>query len=280
MADRDDYQSDASRSTTKTKSLEGLLERQLPHSIEAEQAVIGSLLLLPERCDEVALLVRADDFYDDANRRLYKHIHELHENGKQIDPMLLVQALKDAGEFEMIGGAAYLAEVGASVPTAAHAEHYAQIVREKSTLRSLIYASTDILRDAYDPTVESRDMLSRAEERVFGILEEKGQGKVQTIRDVLHETITRIHARMKQDHAFGGLETGFDDFDELTGGLHGSELLILAARPSMGKTALALNMVEHVGLDCREPTLFVSLEMSALELGDRLLCSRARVQRS
>ncbi len=284
MADRDDSPrsfNDDSR-PFKKKPTDGtpigkMLERQLPHSAEAEQAVIGSLILLPERCDEVALVVKADDFYDDANRRIYTHLLSLHETGRSIDPMLLVQSLKDAGEFEMTGGAAYLAEVGAAVPTAAHAEYYAKIVREKSTLRSLILASTDILRDAYDPTVEPREMLSRAEERVFAILEEKGEGKVHTIRDVLHESISRIHARMKNDHAFGGIETGFDDFDELTGGLHGSELLILAARPSMGKTALALNMVEHVAINLRQPTLFVSLEMAALELGDRLLCSRARV---
>ena len=276
MADREDYRNGAARPSSKP-SVDGLLERQLPHSSEAEQAVIGSLLLLPERCDEVAMLIKADDFYDDANRRIFAHLLRLHEEARQIDPMLLVQALKDAGEFEMVGGTSYLAELGAAVSTPAHAEHYAHIVREKSTLRSLIYASTDILRDAYDPTVESRSMLSRAEERVFSILESKGQGKVQSIRDVLHESITRVHARMKNEHAFGGIESGFDDFDEMTGGLHGSELLILAARPSMGKTALALNMVEHVAIDLREPTLFVSLEMAALELGDRLLCSRARV---
>jgi replicative DNA helicase len=277
MADRDDKSRSGEPRPFSKKSGDNLFERQLPQSLEAEQAVLGSLILLPERCDEVALVIKEDDFYDDANRRIYAQMHRLHESGKQIDPMLLVQALKDSGEFELVGGAAYLAELGSVVPTAAHAEHYARIVREKSTLRSLILASTDILRDAYDPTVDPREMLSRAEERVFGILEEKGEGKVHTIRDVLHQSISRIHARMKQDHAFGGIETGFDDFDEMTGGLHGSELLILAARPSMGKTALALNMVEHVAINLREPTLFVSLEMSAIELGDRLLCSRARV---
>ncbi|MEQ8848382.1 replicative DNA helicase [Botrimarina sp.] len=258
-------------------SADSLLERKLPQSLEAERAVLCSLLLLPEAADEVALILKADDFLDDANRRIYAHLLAMHDGGAAIDPTLLIQRLRDSGEYEAVGGAAYLAELSDAVATSAHAEHYARIVREKSTLRGLISASTDILRDAYDPTVEPRLLLSRAEERVFGILEEKGQGQVTAIRDVLHEAIARIDARMKHEHAFGGLETGFDDFDELTGGLHGSELIILAARPSMGKTALAMNIVEHAAINCQQPTLFVSLEMSSLELGDRLLCSRAKV---
>ncbi|MEX2093745.1 MAG: replicative DNA helicase [Pirellulales bacterium] len=257
-----------------------LLERQPPRSVEAERAVLGSLLLLPEVCDEVALILRADDFYDDAHGRIFGHILRMHENGRPVDPQLLVQALKDAGDYDMIGGAAYLLEMSQEVATAAHAEHFARIVRDKAVLRSLIHAGTDIIQDASDPTVDAREMLSRAEERVFRILDTKGENQVASIRDVLHESLARIDARMQHQHAFGGIETGYIDFDELTGGLHDSELVILAARPSMGKTALALNMVEHIAIDERgpaKPTLFVSLEMSALELGDRLLCSRARV---
>ncbi|TWT95339.1 Replicative DNA helicase [Botrimarina colliarenosi] len=254
-----------------------ILDRQLPQSIEAEKAVICSVLLLPSVADEVALILRPDDFLDDGNRRIYGHLVAMHDDGVAIDVMLLIQRLRDAGEFEAIGGNSYLAELSDTVATAAHAEHYARIVREKATLRSLIEASTDTLRDAYDPTIEPRQLLSQAEERVFGILESKGQGQVHSIRDVLHQALERIDARMKQDHASSGLETGYDDFDEMTGGFHGSELIILAARPSMGKTALAMNMVEHVAIDCQQPTLFVSLEMSALELADRLLCSRAMV---
>lgn len=254
-----------------------ILDRPPPQSVEAERAVLGSLLLLPEVCDEVILIVRPDDFYDDANQRIFSHMVALHDGGRQIDLLLLVQRLKDAGEYELIGGAGYLAELGEAVTTAAHAEYYAQIVRDKSMLRSLILASTDIISEAYNPAAEARHMLSRAEERVFGILDSKGQGKVLSIRDVLHESLARIDSRMKNEHACGGIETGFDDFDDLTGGLHKSELVILAARPSMGKTALALNIIEHVSIDMQQPTLFVSLEMSSLELGDRLLCSRAKV---
>ncbi|NOY43640.1 MAG: replicative DNA helicase [Planctomycetes bacterium] len=253
------------------------LERQLPRSLEAEKAVLGSILLLPEVFDEVALVVRPDDFYDDVNQILFEHLLQMHELGIQIDPMLLVERLRSADQYEKIGGAAYLAEVGGLVPTAAHAEYYAHIVAEKAVLRSLIHASTDILKDAYDPTADPREMLSKAEEKVFGILESRGSGNVSKIGDVLQESLDRVDARMDQKHAFGGLETGFYDFDQLTGGLQNSELIILAARPSMGKTALAMNIAEHAVLKVQAPVLFVSLEMSALELGDRLLCSVAEV---
>ena len=259
------------------KAQESSLERQLPRNLEAERAVLGSILLLPEVFDEVALVIRGQDFYDDANRILYEHLLQMHDGGQQIDLMLLVERLRTADQYDSIGGAAYLAEVGQQVPTAAHAVYYAGIVADKSVLRSLIHAGTDILHDAYDPTADTRDMLSKAEEKVFGILESRGSGEVKVISEVLQESLDRIDARMDQQHAFGGLETGFDDFDQMTGGLQNSELIILAARPSMGKTALAMNMAEHIALAGQSPVLFVSLEMSALELGDRLLCSVAEV---
>jgi replicative DNA helicase len=257
-----------------------LLDRQPPRSLEAERALIGSLLLLPEACDEVALLVRPDDFYDSGHRAIFGHMLALHEGGRQIDPTLLGQLLKDAGQYENIGGAAFLLELSQEVATAAHAEYYARIVRDKAVLRSLIHASTDIIQESYETGVDARAMLSRAEERVFRILDSKGDTQVRVIRDVLHESLARIDARLQHQHSYGGLETGLIDFDELTGGLHNSELVILAARPSMGKTALAINIAEHIAIDGPgggKPVLVVSLEMSSLELGDRLLCSRARV---
>lgn len=257
-----------------------LVERQPPRSVEAERAVLGSLLLLPEVCDEVALIIRPDDFYDDAHARIYRQIVALHESGRPVDPLLVVEKLKDSGDHDAVGGAAYLLELTQEIATAAHAEHFARIVRDKAVLRSLIHAGTDIIQEASDPTAEAREMLARAEERVFRILDAKGENNVSSIRDVLHESLARIDARMQHQHAYGGLETGYIDYDELTGGLHDSELVILAARPSMGKTALAVNMVEHIAIDERgpgKPVLFVSLEMSAMELGDRILCSRSRV---
>jgi len=254
-----------------------LHSQQIPQDVEAERAVLGSILLLPEVFDEVALVVRSGDFYDDANRRIYEALLAMHDGGQRIDLMLLVDRLKKAGVYEAVGGAAYLAEIGRQVPTAAHAEYYARIVADKSVLRSLIHASVDIQRSAYDTGAETREILSRAEERVFAILEERGSGQASPIAEVLQESLDRIDARMDHSHAHGGVETGFSDFDQMTGGLHKSELIVLAARPSMGKTALAMNIAEHAAVHGRVPVLFVSLEMSAIELGDRLLCSFAEV---
>ncbi|HEX4416107.1 MAG TPA: replicative DNA helicase [Lacipirellulaceae bacterium] len=256
-----------------------LLDRQPPRSIEAERALIGSLLLLPEACDEVALLVRADDFYDAAHRTIFSHMLALHDSGKQIDPILLSQLLRDAGQYESVGGAAFLLELSQEVTTAAHAEYYARIVRDKAVLRSLIHTSTDIIQESYETGVDARQMLAKAEERVFRILDTGQESQVQSVHDVLMEALTRIDSRQDKNKCLG-IETGFADYDKLTGGLQNSELVILAARPSMGKTAFALNIVEHVALDehgPQRPVLFVSLEMSALELCDRILCSRAQV---
>ncbi|MCA9259234.1 MAG: replicative DNA helicase, partial [Planctomycetales bacterium] len=260
--------------------LDQLADRQIPHSLEAERAVIGSILLLPEVFDDVALAVRPDDFYDEANRIIYQHLLEMHDSNASIDLMLLVERLRQAEAYDRIGGAAYLATIGNEVPTAAHAVYYGKIVAEKALLRSLITASTEILRDAYDPTADTRHQLSRAEERVFGILEERGGATMKNIADVLQESLDRLDRRMNHDVGSTGVETGLDDFDQMTGGLQKSELVILAARPSMGKTALAMNMAEHAAIHVQAPVFFVSLEMAAAELGDRLLCSVAEVNGS
>jgi replicative DNA helicase len=254
-----------------------LFDRLPPQSLEAEQWVLGSLLMVPDLCDEVSLVARAEDFYSDANQKIYAHLLDMHNSGGRIDHLLLVERLKKAGDLEAIGGLSYLLDVAQAAPVAAHAVHYAKIVQEKATLRSLIGAGTEILRDCYDAGIEAREMLSRAEEKVFAILEKRGIGDVVSLRDVLHEALSRIDARMRHEHDISGVETGFPDLDRLTGGLHDSELIILAARPSMGKTALAANIAEHVAVKGKITTLFVSLEMARLELADRMLCSFAHV---
>jgi replicative DNA helicase len=254
-----------------------IFDRQPPCNLDAEKGVLGSVLLLPEVLDDLALILRCEDFYDEANGRLYSHMLALHEAGRPVEVTLLVDRLKGAGDYDLVGGAAYLYEVGTAVHHAASAAHYAGIVKDKAILRSLIHTSTDILRDAYDQAIPARDMLNRAEQKMFGILESDGGGKVSDIRSVLMEAMARIDKRMSGELAAAGIETGFTDLDVLTGGLHNGELVILAARPSMGKTALALNMAEHVALKSHVPVLFVSLEMSSLELADRMLCSIAEV---
>ncbi len=255
-----------------------ILTRKPPFDLAAEAGVLGSILLMPDLvCDEVALLLRADDFYDDANRRLFSHLLEMHQEGTKIDITILVDRLRSSGDYEVIGGAAYIKQVGDLVPNAAHYAYYANIVREKATLRSLINASTEILRDSYDDSKDAKLLLSEAEQKVFSILDSRSSSAVSTIRDILDLAIDRIDARMRGEHTDGGVETLFADFDQMTGGLHNSELVILAARPAMGKTALAMNISEAVAVEGNVPTLFVSLEMSGIELADRMLCSRAKV---
>jgi replicative DNA helicase len=255
----------------------GHLDRDRPANVDAERAVLGSILLKPDVCDDVALLIRPEDFSDEAHQLLYRHLLELHDAGKRIDATIVLERLRTKGDLERIGGAAALAEVVEAVPHAAHASHYAHIVRDKAVLRALIEAGTDILRDAYDAADEPRQLLSRAEERIFSILEKRSSAEAKSIQQVLTDVMIRMDARMKHEHAIGGVETGFGDLDRLCGGLHNSELIILAARPSMGKTALAMNIAEHVAIGLGQAVLFVSLEMACLELADRLLCSAAQV---
>jgi replicative DNA helicase len=259
------------------RPLTELLDRQPPYDPQAEIGVLGSVVLLPDVLDDVILIVRPDDFHDDAHRKLFEHMCALHEANKKIDPTLLVDRLKSAGDFEAAGGMAYLGKIVNAVPNAAHATYYAEIVREKSTFRSLIYAATEILRDAYDESQEAAHLLGQAEQKVFAILDNRSDNSVQSIRDVVLNAMERLDARMAGTHAAGGCEFGFNDLDSKTAGLHPGELVILAARPSMGKTAFAMNVAENVATKQDIPVLFVSLEMSSLELADRMLCSVARV---
>lgn len=261
----------------KRSSTAEILKRHPPFDLEAEMGVLGSVLILPEVLDDVATLLRPDDFYDDANRKLFTVLREMYDEGEKIDITLLVARLKKKNEFDAIGGAAYLGRLSQAVPNAAHAVYYGRIVAEKATYRKLIESSTEILADAYEESHEARDLVAQAEQKIFAIMDGRSSNSVSVISDVLHSAMDRIDARLAGEHVEGGVETGFRDFDDMTGGLHNSELVILAARPSMGKTAFAMNIGQYVAIEGRAPVLFVSLEMSAIELADRMLCSLAKV---
>ena len=256
-----------------------ILDRLPPQNLDAEKGVLGSVLLDPNMADDVALILRPEDFYADAHQKLFAHILAMHDAGGRVDTTLLAERLKQAGDLEAVGGTAYLAEGLHSVPVAAHAVYYAKVVREKATLRDLIHASTEILRDAYEPTVEPRELLNGAEEKIFAVHDKRSTDHVASMHDVLIEAFEQIDKRLEGGGATG-IPTGFRKLDNLTGGLHDSELVILAARPSMGKTALATNIAEHVTLDSRIACLFVSLEMARLELAQRMLCSLGKIDGS
>ncbi|HEV3021337.1 MAG TPA: DnaB-like helicase N-terminal domain-containing protein, partial [Pirellulales bacterium] len=254
-----------------------LFDRLPPQNLDAEKGVLGSMILTPDVGDDVALLLRERDFYLPHHQVLYRHLLGMQNEGLRIDATLLHERLKQHDDLEAVGGVAYLAEVIESVDTAAHAVYYARIVRDKATLRSLIHTSTEILRDAYDPTIDSGDMLSLAEEKLLFLLDEGGASELAPLQDVLAEALSRIDARLEKGGGVGGMPTGFVDLDGLTGGLHEGELVIIAGRPSMGKTALATNIADHVSIVGGRTTLFVSLEMSRLELAERLLCGHGRI---
>jgi len=254
-----------------------LLDRQPPHDLDSELGVLGSIMLKPDVCDEIATIVRREDFYDDAHALLFHHMQEMHNTGKRVDITLLVDRLKKAGDFDKVGGAPFLARVSQAVPNAAHAAYYANIVREKAVYRSVIDASTSIITRAYEQSQDAKEFLNFAEQQMFAVMNHRTVTNVATISDVLIKAMERIDQRMRGTLGTDAVETGFAELDKLTGGLHNSELIILAARPSMGKTAFAMNIAENVAIHQCVPTLFVSLEMSSMELADRLLCSVGRI---
>ncbi len=252
-----------------------LIEHLPPHSLEAEKGVVGAILIDPMICDEVATIVRADDFYSEANKRLFRHLIEMHNAGSGIDLTLLLERLESSGDLLEIGSEAYLAEIMDQVQVAAHAPHYAEIVRDKAILRDLIHTSAEILRSAYEPTVSPREIVNQSEEKIFALSDSRNSNQISRIHDVLLETFSILDARM--EGTTDGVASGFTDFDAMTGGLHPSELVILAARPSMGKTALATNIADHSAVVQKVPTLIVSLEMARVELAQRMLCSRGKI---
>jgi replicative DNA helicase len=246
-----------------------------PHNLEAERAVIGALLLNPMLCDEVISRLRDSDFYSDANRRIFKNIIELRNDGGGIDITLLADRMSKSEELEAVGGMAYLAELMQSVHVTFHAVYYAAIVREKSLLRQLIHITSSITQEAYSPDAISKDLLNKSSQQVFELCESLTMNMIVDIKTALDSVRDYIDSKMRG--VVDGIKTGFPRLDEILEGLHSNELIIIAARPSMGKTALATNIAEHVAIDQKLPVLMVSLEMSAFELTLRMICSRGRI---
>ncbi len=254
-----------------------LPDRVPPQSKEAEMGVLGSILRQNDVLNEVQQVVRADNFYYDAHKKIYDAIVETYNSGKPVDAVILFEVLKQRQQLEDIGGPAYIAELWDAAPTAANAEYYARIVREKAIVRNLIHANTELLRDAYDGTMPADELLGTAERRILEIAEKGTVGEMKTLEVAMKEALDRIDARSTGNLSEVGVPTGYVDLDNLTAGLHESELVIIAARPGIGKTAFALNLVRHAVVDERMPVFFVSLEMARVELAERLLACQSRV---
>ncbi|MDC0176239.1 replicative DNA helicase [Planctomycetaceae bacterium] len=253
-------------------------DRLPPQNLEAERGVLGSVLLMNEVLDEVVEVLAADHFYTDGHRKIFSAIRRLYDNGTQaIDPLTLAEELDRHSQLDDIGGASYLEQVLESVPHAAHARYYAGIVREKWVQRQLIFACNEILSECYDGSNDPDDVLSAAEQRIFRILDDQGEPRKIEIKDILLDAFDRINERMENDEVISGIPTGFPDLDQRLNGLQPSELVVLAARPSMGKTALVCNLAEGVAMEAGQGVLLFSLEQSNLELAERLLCIRSQV---
>lgn len=256
-----------------------LLDRVPPQNREAEQSVLGSMLRDNNCIDTVLQIVGKEDFYADANQKIFETMVALNDRGgHKVDVIILAEALKQRGWVEDVGGYTYLAELWDAAPTAANAEYYAQIVRDKALVRNLIRAGNEILGDAYKQTAPADELVQGAERKILEIAQKGISGQVTSLDQAIQETYDRIDERSRNGAMTGsGIPWGFSDLDELTAGLHASELVILAARPSVGKTAFSLAVARHVTINEKSPVFFVSLEMSRIELAERLLCSQARV---
>ncbi len=255
----------------------GINDRLPPQHIEAEQGVLGSILIDNEVLHDIIPVLKAEHFYRDSHQILYRAIRDVYEQAKAVDSITLEDELRRRGELEKIGGLDAIVQILTSVPHSANARYYAQIVREKAVARELIDTANEMLRDSYSNNFNADELLTNAERRVFAIAEDQVAGETVELKDVIVQAMERIDARVTAKHPLMGIGSGFLDLDDITTGFKGQQLIIVAARPSMGKTAFALNICEHAAIEQNTAVLFVSLEMGGLELTERLLCARSRV---
>jgi len=248
-----------------------------PHSLEAEQSVLGAILIDKNAIVEVAGFLRPEHFYEDKHNLIYDAMLSLYEERKPIDLLTLTEKLKTDKKHKDVGGSAYLTELTGVVPTAAHIEEYGKIVAEMSAKRALIAVSADIAEISFDPTKGLKEILDQAESKVFSISQQNLTRNVVSMKEILAQSFDRLDEIQKRGTGMRGIPTGFKDVDNVLAGLQESNLIILAARPGIGKTAFLLNIASHVAVKESAPVLIFSLEMSQEELGDRLLVAHAGI---
>lgn len=253
------------------------LERIPPQNLDAEQSTLGSMLLDKEAIYKGAEILRPDDFYREAHRVIFEVVVHLANKGEPVDLITVSEELKQRGMLDKVGGVAYLTQLANFVPTAANIEYYANIVAEKSLLRSIISVATNIVKMGYEGSEEVDVILDRAEKDIFEISQKRNVKGFVSLRSILVETFERIEQLYDSKGGVTGLPTGYPDFDRMTAGLQPSDLIILAARPSMGKTTFALNLGSYASVELKIPVIIFSLEMSKEQLALKLLCSEAGV---
>jgi replicative DNA helicase len=253
------------------------IERVPPHSIEAEICALGSMLLSSDIIPDVMEILNAGSFYREAHRKIFQAIHDLYLRGEAVDPITVAEVLKSRNQLEEVGGKSYLLDLVSSVPTAANAVHYARIVEKDATLRQLIRAATEIAHISYEAPEDVGKVLDKAESLIFGVAKKRISEQFIPLKELVTEAFEEIEKLYEKDTKVTGLPTGFPELDNLTSGLHPSDLIIVAARPAMGKTSFVLGIAEHLAIREKVPVAIFSLEMSRYQLVQRLLCSEARV---
>ena len=266
-----------SQPQSEQKPNENFINRIPPQNMEAEQSVLGSLLLDRDAVIKIADLITADDFYDDKHRTIYNAIIALYDERASIDILTTANKLDEGHSLDKIGGLTYLTTLVNSVPSSAHVVHYANIVRRKGTLRRLISASTDIVGLGYQEDMDLDTLLDTAEQKLFSVSQKYLKQNFVSLSEILHETFDRIDELHREKGKLRGVASGFSDLDSKLGGFQKSDLIILAARPSMGKTSLALDVVRNVAMNEKKAVAIFSLEMSKDQLVDRLLAAEADV---
>ncbi|GGA45552.1 MULTISPECIES: replicative DNA helicase [Psychrobacillus] len=254
-----------------------LLDRVPPHNQEAEQSVIGAIFLEPQALITAAEIVMPEDFYRVAHQKIFQTMLRLSDQGKAIDVITVTEELSAKKELEDVGGISYISEIANSVPTAANIGHYAKIVEEKSILRRLIRVATTIVEDGFTREDEVEALLSEAERKMMEVANRKNAGDFKHIKDVLVETYDNIEKLHSQKGEVTGIPTGFRDLDRITAGFQRNDLIIVAARPSVGKTAFALNVAQNVATKTDENVAIFSLEMGAEQLVMRILCAEGNI---
>jgi len=248
----------------------------MPESLEAEAAVLGSMILDPQCIGLVVQKLASAAFYRVEHQMIFEAIIALWDKKSDtFDLLLLRDELKNRKQLEEVGGPEYLVKVAEAVPSAANVEHYVQIVKDKQMMRELISAAGEVLTEAMDDSGDVAEKLDRAEQKIFAVTEKKVSSSASSMKDILTETFEAIDKR--QGHHITGLPTGFAELDDLTCGLQNGEMVIIAGRPSMGKTSFAMNIAEHIGADNNIPVVIFSLEMGRQQLAERMLCSRGMI---
>ena len=256
---------------------ESMMDRVPPHNHEAEQSVIGAIFLEPQALITASEILIPEDFYRTAHQKIFQTMLTLSDQGKAIDVVTIAEELSSKKEIEDVGGLAYISELANAVPTAANIVHYAKIVEEKALLRRLIRVATKIVESGYAGDDEVEVLLSEAEKNVLEVSKRKNAGDFKHVKDVLVETFDNIEQLVNREGDITGIATGFTDLDRMTAGFQRNDLIIVAARPSVGKTAFALNVAQSIAVKERENVAIFSLEMGAEQLVMRMLCAEGNI---